>query len=286
MPLAPSGVGGSLKVSFLSPLKLLRTQARKIAGSFALVVLASCGGGSSDGSGGTTATQLQGYYQASVGVGNKEFISLVMPSSGGSSPWYGWYFKGPTLNSDPYLYSGNLVLGVNGAAQSNGASIHVYESGTLASRSANFSQSSLSSFQATITNVGTQTSESMSATAQGILQTTLLGTWIGTWSSRGSFYGLKNIVFDTNGTITSMDSIGDCTNIAMQLTPSVGTNTYSASIAISAANNCVWAPLNAPSKTLNGIAFIYASPVVGKTKRLELMLLDTDGSGISFRGDM
>lgn len=273
-------------MSFLNPLHFLRTLGRKVAGSFLLVFLASCGGGSSDDSGGTTATQLQGYYQASVGVGNKEFISLVMPNSGGSSPWYGWYFKGPTLNSDPYLISGNLVLGVNGAAQSDGASIHIYESGTLGSRSANFSQASLSSFQATITNVGTQTSESMTATAQSILQTSLLGTWIGTWSSKGSFYGLKNIVFDTNGTITSMDSIGDCTNIALQLTPSVGANTYNASIVISAANNCAWAPLNAPSKTLNGIAFIHASPAVGKTKRLELMLLDTDGSGISFRGDM
>ena len=265
-----------------------------------LATLVACGGTSSNDSsnasnptGSNSAnnnsdsnTQLQGFYQATVGVGNKEFVSLVLPSSGGSSLWYGWYFKGPTLNADPYLYSGNLILGVNGAAQTNGASIRIYESGTLGLRSASFSQSSLTSFQATISNAGTQTPETMSATSKPILQTVLQGTWLGTWSSRGSIYGLKNIVFDTNGTITSMDSIGDCTNIALQLTPTVGTNIYSATIVIYVANNCGWAPLNTQSKTLNGVAFIHTSPAAGQTKRLELMLLDTDGSGISFRGDM
>lgn len=266
----------------MSPLKLLRTLARKVAGSFLLLVLASCGGGSSNDSGGTTATQLQGYYQASVGVGSKEFISLVLPSSGGSSPWYGWYFKGPTLDADPYLYSGNLILGVNGAAQTNGASIRIYESGTLGSRSANFSQSSLNSFQATITNAGTQTSETMTATAQGILQTSLQGTWTGTWSSKGSILPNKNIVLNANGASTSMDAIGSCNNNnTLQLT---GSSIYTASITINGATNCDWSALNAPSKTLNGVGFVHLSPIAGKN-RLELILLDTDGSGISFRGD-
>ena len=267
---------------YLNQLNFLRTLACKVTGGFLLLVLASCGGSSSNDSGGTTATQLQGFYQASVGVGSKEFISLVLPSSGGSSPWYGWYFKGPTLNADPYLYSGNLILGVNGAAQTNGASIRIYESGTLGSRSANFSQSSLNSFQATITNVGTQTSEAMTATAQGILQTSLQGTWTGTWSSKGSILPNKDIVLDANGASTSMDAIGTCNNNnTLRLT---GSSIYTASITINGATNCDWSALNAPSKTLTGVGFVHLSTIAGKN-RLELILLDTDGSGISFRGD-
>ena len=275
-------MGDGVKVVYLNQLNFLRTLACKVTGGFLLVVLASCGGSSSNDSGGTTATQLQGFYQASVGVGSKEFISLVLPSSGGSSPWYGWYFKGPTLNADPYLYSGNLILGVNGAAQTNGASIRIYESGTLGSRSANFSQSSLNSFQATITNVGTQTSEAMTATAQGILQTSLQGTWTGTWSSKGSILPNKDIVLDANGASTSMDAIGTCNNNnTLRLT---GSSIYTASITINGATNCDWSALNAPSKTLTGVGFVHLSTIAGKN-RLELMLLDTDGSGISFRGD-
>jgi hypothetical protein len=275
-------VGGRVKVVYLSQPTFLRTLARKVAGFFLILVLASCGGNSSNDSGGTTATQLQGFYQASVGVGSKEFISLVLPSSGGSSPWYGWYFKGPTLNADPYLYSGNLILGVNGAAQTNGASIRIYESGTLGSRSANFSQSSLNSFQATITNVGTQTSETMTATAQGILQTSLEGTWTGTWSSKGSILPDKDIVLDANGASTSMEAIGTCNNNnTLRLT---GSSIYTASITINGATNCDWSALNAPSKTLTGVGFVHLSTIPGKN-RLELILLDADGSGISFRGD-
>jgi hypothetical protein len=36
---------------------------------------------------------------------------------------------------------------------------------------------------------------------------------------------------------------------------------------------------------MTGVGFIYKSPAVGKTKRLELILTDSSGSGISFRGD-
>jgi len=277
-----------MKVVYLSQPTFLRTIARKVAGFFLLVVLASCGGGSSNDSGGTTATQLQGYYQGTVG--GKEFISLVLPANAGIARWYGWYFKVGTPDANPYLYSGNLTLGVNGAAQSNGANIRIYESGTLGSRSANFSQSSLNSFQATINNVVSQTSETISATAQGILQSSLQGTWNGTWSSAGNILPSRNIIFDVNGALTSMQPFDNCkvnTN-ELQLTAIAG-NLYDAAITLRSdqpTGNCSWVPVGSTSITFSGIAFLHASPAINKTKRLELMLLDTDGSGISFRGDM
>ena len=83
-------MGDCVKVSCLSPLKLLRTLAWKVAGSFLLVVLASCGGGSSNDSGGATATQLQGLYRANPLT--KEFMSFVIPTSSGNATWYGWHF--------------------------------------------------------------------------------------------------------------------------------------------------------------------------------------------------
>ena len=36
---------------------------------------------------------------------------------------------------------------------------------------------------------------------------------------------------------------------------------------------------------LNGVAVIYKSPLAGSTSRLDLIVVDSTGSGISFRGD-
>ena len=268
-----------------------------------LATLVACGGTSSNDSSnasspassnndivnknGDSITQLQGFYQATVG--GKKFISLVLPANGGVARWYGWYFNKPlTPDADPDLYSGNLTLGINGAAQSNGADIRIYFGNTLNSRSASFSQASLDSFQSTITNVVTKTSETISATAQIVLKDSLQGTWEGTWSSAGNTLASKKIIFDGNGVLTSMEPFYNCKVNANELllTARAG-NLYDAAITLRSdqpAGNCAWVT-NGVSVTFSGVGFIHTSPVAGK-KRLELMLLDTDGRGISFWGDL
>jgi hypothetical protein len=285
-------VGDGVKVVYLNQLNFLRTLACKVTGGFLLVVLASCGGNSSNDSGGTAATQLQGYYLANIG--GSDFITLVLPAVNGVAPWYGWYFRtgGNLDHLDPYLYSGNLVLGVNGAAQSIGTNLKVSASGTLKTldNSAIFSQASSTGFQA-IATTNTQQTINFNATAQPVLQTTLNGTtWQGYWSSRGDDLNtLKSISFSAP---TTMDSFASCkiNPNELQLTPRAG-DLYDASIILrsDAPGVCLWVPGGSASVTLEGIGFIHTSPVAGK-KRLELMFFPTtsgtNGSGISFRGDM
>ena len=281
MPLAPSGVGGSLKVSFLSPLKLFRTLARKAAGSFLLVVLTSCGGGSSNDSSGTTATQLQGFYQGTVG-GN-EFISLVLPASGGIARWYGWYFAGADVNNG-FLYFGNIQLGVNGAAQSVASSVSYYKSGNLSSQSVTFQQASLSGFNATITD-SLSPNYSLSATSQSTLQDSLENTtWTGNWSNGTDVTNVAVHDFHSAGTLTSTISFLPCDNAnnSLVLTTEPGTNYYKAELTIYSSTGCTWAVAPIPSQKLTGIGFIH---LVAGVKRFEIMLLDTNGKGVSYRGD-
>jgi hypothetical protein len=285
-------------VVYLSQVKLLRTLACKVTGGFLLVVLASCGGNSSNDSGGTTATQLQGYYLANIG--GSDFITLVLPAVNGVAPWYGWYFRtgGNLDHLDPYLYSGNLVLGVNGAAQSTGANLKVSASGTLKTlnNSVIFSQSSSTGFQALATTDTLQTIN-FNASAQPVIQTTLDGTtWEGHWSSRGALLNTaKFIRFGAPGpppVDTTMDSFDSCKINAneLQLTSRAG-NLYDAAITLRSevGGVCAWVPNGLNSVTLEGIGFIHTSPAAGKTKRLELMFFPTTTDikgGISFRGDL
>ena len=276
-------MGGSLKVSFLSPLKLLRTLARKIAGSFALVALASCGGGSSDGSGGTTATQLQGLYEATDSVDNASFFSVIFPDINGIATWYGWHFRGDG-SVGPHLYKGELTLGVNGAAQSIGSTIKVDAVGTIGTRSATFSQASLNSFQSTITNQVLHTSFNLTGTAKPIFEPIFAGTWSGKWFTGISATGTVNLQFDALN-VGTVGSIFSCTNPAVHLDNTYGSSVFEATIVFPGETGCNWAPNNGVPKTLKGVGFIHTSPIALK-KRLELMFLDTTtGSGISYRGD-
>jgi hypothetical protein len=297
-------VGGSLKVSFLSPLKLLRTQARKIAGSFALVVLASCGGGSSDGSGGTT-TQLKGYYQATALIGgiSKEFMTLIVPSTGVNANWYGWHFIAEDINNvgdEANLFTGTLSLGSNGAAQSNNSGILSYSSAVPwkdGAGSIGITQGSLSGFVGNMNYTPTgsaQVQVAMNATvaANNIYQfsqtsshASLTGTWTGAWSSAGNVI-TSNLVFLNNGTLQSATTFVSCdVNSApngLSLTPVTGANYFTVTVTLPV-SLCSWSTVT--PKILTGIGFIHASGFPLTPDRLELMLIDSNGRGIiSYRG--
>jgi hypothetical protein len=59
-----------------------------------------------------------------------------------------------------------------------------------------------------------------------------------------------------------------------------GTNLFTFSVTIPTATQC-----SLKSQTLNGAAFVTTSPVAGKSQRLYLLGVTTDGRGISFRAD-
>ena len=261
--------------------------------------LSACGGG---GGGGPIASQggafvspdpttaLQGFYQASALASPQEFISLVLPTSASSVQWYGWYFKSPSANADPYLFSGVLDLGVNGAAQSNAAGIKAFTSGILATGSVNLSNASLTGFHASVSAVARQTSLDFNASAAPALNyqfdapalaADLAGRWTGPWSSAGSIYGASTLTFGNTGGLVSNTTNFPCAVSQLSLVPRATGNAFTASLFIPAATNCPWS--TPTPKTLHGIAFIHN--LAGGSRRLEVMLLDSDGSGISFRGD-
>ena len=299
-------MGDCVKVSCLSPLKLLRTLAWKVAGSFLLVVLASCGGGSSNDSGGTTATQLQGYYKATALIGglNKEFMSLVVPTTGVNAKWYGWHFIHEDVNNfgdEANLFTGTLSLGSNGAAQSTNSGILSFSSAVPwkeGTGSIGITQGSFSSYVANInyTPVGsTLVQVAMNATAaanniyqynQSSTHASLTGTWNGAWSSDGNVI-TANLVFQNNGTLQSATTFVNCNvNSAapngLSLTPVAGANYYTLTVTLPV-SLCSWSTVN--PKILTGIGFIHASGIPLTPDRLELMLIDANGRGIiSYRG--
>ncbi|MFZ2738137.1 MAG: hypothetical protein WBI20_11070 [Burkholderiaceae bacterium] len=266
----------------------------------ALLALAACGGngGSSTGDNPPPAdnpdstTTLQGFYQASAGPSGQEFLSLILPFTSGSVQWWGWYFRGPDSNADPYLFSGVLDLRQDGTAQSNAAGIKAFTSGALGTGSVSVSNASLERFHASATAVASQTALDFDASAapssnynvnRVALPADLEGRWSGTWSSDRSVYGSSTMTFSNTGALTSNATNFPCSVTGLSLPPHTSGNAFSASLVVPVNTLCSWTPLSTP-KTLNGIAFIHTL-ANSSTRRLELMLLDSDGRGISFRGD-
>ena len=262
------------------------------------LALSACGGGGGGGGGGSGSggggevTALNGFYQGRTG--GKEFISLLLPITNSNSvQWYGWYFKSPSVNADPTLLSGVLDLGVNGAAQSNPAGVRAFISGNLATGSAILSNGSLAGFHANVPAVAWQTALEFDAVAATDAQyrldavasaAALAGRWSGTWSSQGSDYGTSTLTFSNTGGLDANTTGFPCNVSQLSLAPRSSGNAFDASLVLPAATLCPWTASPLTSKTLLGIAFIHTP--AGASRRLEVMLLDTDGSGISFRGDL
>lgn len=273
------------------------TGLRRILAIVPWLALSACGdggggGGSSGGGGSGEVTALNGFYQARTE--GKEFISLLLPITNSSSSvqWYGWYFKSQSVNADPTLLSGVLDLGLNGAALSNPVGIRAFISGSLATGSVSLSNASLAGFRANVPAVPGQTAlafDAVSATAAEYplvavaSAAALAGRWSGPWSSAGSVYGASTLTFSNTGGLLSNTTGFPCDVSQLSLVPRSTGNAFTASLVIPAATLCPWAPLSTP-KTLNGIAFIHTP--AGASPRLEVMLLDSDGRGISFRGDL
>lgn len=237
-------------------------------------------------------TSLAGLYQARAGVSAQEFISLVLPSSANpnNADWYGWYFRGPNPNTDPYLFSGTLSLGNNGAAAS--ADLRADTSGTLGLGSASLSNASAAGFHASIAAMAQQLAFEFDASAAPLVDykfdrtaelADLTTRWSGNWSSAGSSYNasLGFIAQGANAVLSANSSLWDCDVSALTLSPLTVGNAYSAKLVMPTRTGCSWTPSSAP-QTLNGVAFVHR---VGTQNQLELMLLDNAGRGVSFRGN-
>ena len=272
----------------------------------ALFALASlimgCGGGSgsssstdasnaSSGSSSTTSPPqlLPGAYVASLF--DKDWVGMLLPTKTGTSTTYqflGLHYNG----SDPDIYSASS--GVVSATTALPL-VYVYPnisaavrtgSGTLSQLSNNVVLASLV-FPAT----GLELAKSIGVAASPpnnykyntpASLSTVQGNWSGRLAYSVGFAENFAMSISSAGAIsTAMPFQQDCVLSNAKLAPNFdGTNLFSLNLSIPSATQC-----SLKGQTLNGAAFVTASPLAGKTQRLYLVGVTTDGRGISFKAD-
>lgn len=286
----------------LSP-KVCRLKYVRRMALFALAsLMVGCGGGSGSSSstdasntssgGSSTALPpqlLPGAYVASLF--DKDWVGMLLPTKTGTSTTYqflGLHYNG----SDPDIYSASSdVVSATTALPL----VYVYPnisaavrtgSGTLSQLSNNVVLASLA-FPA----VGLELAKSIGVAASPpnnykyntpASLSTVQGNWSGRLAYSVGFAENFAMSISSAGAIsTAMPFQQDCVLSNAKLAPNFdGTNLFSLNLSIPSATQC-----SLKGQTLNGAAFVTASPLAGKTQRLYLVGVTTDGRGISFKAD-
>ena len=270
-----------------------------------LLTLTGCGGGSTDPAvveETTTTTPsptipapvtpliTPGAYVASLN--GKDWVAMLLPTtqnSGAVANFYGLHYNA----TDPDLFSGSGTITETNLA--NLTRVFVYPnisaavrtgSGTIANLGNGVMRASLS-FPSTGLEQGKDLTVAASAPSNYKYNTPATissaeGTWQGRWSYGFGYVDNFNLSISAQGNVSSSMSFQqDCVLTQGILAPNFdGTNLFTFSVTIPTATQC-----SLKSQTLNGAAFVTTSPVAGKSQRLYLLGVTTDGRGISFRAD-
>ena len=265
-------------------------------------LIVGCGGGSgssssfdaSNASSGSSPTALPapllpGAYVASLY--EKDWVSMLLPTKTGTSTTYqflGLHYNG----SDPDIYSASSdVVSATTALPL----VYVYPnisaavrtgSGTLSQLGNNVVLASLA-----FPSTGLELAKSIGVAASPpnnykyntpASLSTAQGSWTGRLTYSVGFAENFSMSISSTGEIsTAMSFQQDCVLSNAKLAPNFdGTNLYILSLSIPTATQC-----SLKSQTLNGAAFVTASPFAGKKQRLYLVGVTSDGRGISFKAD-
>ena len=265
------------------------------------LALAGCGGGSS---GGTVAQDTTasitpsitepliapGAYVASLN--GKDWVAMLLPTTqkpGTVANFYGLHYNA----TDPDLFSGSGTISETNLATLT--RVFVYPnitaavrtgSGTIANLGGGVMRASLS-FPSTGLEQGKDLTVAASAPSNYKYNTAATissaeGTWQGRWSYGFGYVDNFTLTVSSKGEVTSSTSFQqDCVLTQGAVAPNFdGTNLLTFSVTIPTATQC-----SLKSQTLNGAAFVSTSPVAGKTQRLYLVGVTTDGRGISYKAD-
>jgi hypothetical protein len=265
-------------------------------------LIVGCGGGSgitsttdtsntssSSSSTSSPAPLLPGAYVASLF--DKDWVGMLLPTKIGTNTVYhflGLHYKG----DDPDIYSGtsNVISATTALPL-----VYIYPnisasvrtgSGTLSQTGNNVVMTSL-----TFPAVGLELAKSINVAASSPSNyqyntpaslSTVQGNWTGRLAYSVGFSENFSMSISSAGAISSSKSFQqDCVLSNAMLSPSFdGTNLFSLNLSIPTATQC-----SLKSQTLNGAAFVTASPLAGKTQRLYLVGVTSDGRGISFKAD-
>ena len=265
------------------------------------LTLAACGGTVSDGAapsaGGVTpssGTVLQGVY--SVTLENKEFLSVITPEL----DWYALYFE-RLAYGNPDIFSGKLSLGVDGrAAISSVHAFQIAKSALPLTGSASISAATLQGYSVNLTGITSARGDSLSFSVAALAPTSynpgkaasyadLQGTpgWQGSWYD-GDTSNLSSLQFSSNGSVSSVSALNYCDLSSLTLAPLSGVNLFRVTLNIPVkglGGICLRSKDRLTGVDLGGVAFLSRSPLAGKSWRLDLIAVDSAGSGISFRGD-
>ena len=270
---------------------------------FALTsLIVGCGGGSgsssstdaSNASSGSSSTALPAQLQPGAYVASlfdKDWVGMLLPIKTGTSTTYqffGLHYNG----SDPDIYSASSdVVSTTTALPL----VYVYPnisaavrtgSGTLSHLGNNVVLTSLA-----FPSAGLELAKSINVAASPPNNykyntpanlSTVQGNWTGRLGYSLGFSENFSMSISSAGAIsTAMSFQQDCVLSNAKLAPNFdGTNLFSLSLSIPTSTQC-----SLKSQTLNGAAFVTASPLAGKTQRLYLVGVTTDGRGISFKAD-
>ena len=286
----------------LSP-KVCRLKYVRRMALFALAsLIVGCGGGSGSSSstdasntssgGSSTALPpqlLPGAYVASLF--DKDWVGMLLPTKTGTSTTYqflGLHYNG----SDPDIYSGSS--GVVSATTALPL-VYVYPNISAAVRTGSGTLSQLGN-NVVLTSLafpaaGLELAKSINVAASPpnnykyntpASLSTVQGNWSGRLAYSVGFAENFAMSISSAGAIsTAMPFQQDCVLSNAKLAPNFdGTNLFSLNLSIPSATQC-----SLKGQTLNGAAFVTASPLAGKTQRLYLVGVTTDGRGISFKAD-
>jgi len=271
--------------------------------AFALLVvsavLTACGGGGSNSDNPsvdppappiTSPLTVPGAYVASLN--GKDWVGILLRTTGGSGAvtnFYGLHYNA----TDPDLFSGSgSITGTSSAVLTR---VFYYPNISAAVRAGT----------GTVTNLGNGAIRSdLSFPATGLEQGKVLsvaasqpstyqynsaanlgsvqGTWQGRWSYGIGFADNFTLNISAQGAVTtSLAFQQDCLITQAALAPNFdGTNLFTFTVTIPTATQC-----SLKSQTLNGAAFVTNSPVAGKSQRLYIVGVTTDGRGVSFKAD-
>ena len=231
-----------------------------------------------------------GAYMASLN--GKEWVSMLLPTTQGSGTvtnFYGLHYNA----TDPDVFSGSgTIAGANSATLSR---VFVYPNISAAVRSGTGAISNLGNgvVRATLNfpSVGAEQSKDINVAASAPSNykyntpaslSSVQGSWQGRWSYGFGYVDNFTMSISGQGTLSSSLSFQqDCLLTQGALVPNFdGSNLFTFSVTIPTATQC-----SLKSQTLNGAAFLTSSPVAGKTQRLYIVGVTTDGRGISYKAD-
>ena len=229
----------------------------------------------------TTATVLSGAYQgtAVASSGTQEFVSAITPAG----KFYAMYF----WSAIPDIYAGTATLGVNGNATVS--ALRAFQNGAIAgTHTATVTGASSTSYVLNPVGFSVRTPSSASAAALSTTSDLSASAWTGTWSDSALVGALANqsLTFDSTGLLSNFNFYSSCrsANTTLSVLPITGGSLYSVTLNIPQITGCDRTETSAVEMT--GVAFVYPlTTVPGKSQRLDMVMVDSTGSGITFRGE-